>query len=768
MTEIGLTKAMPPQSEISTALKLLSDLKAGCVELRALLQDRTVLSGYYNDLNTLAKDAEELDQSGKARGIFITLNPVKTALLSHSFNKIARSSKATTDQNIASRRLLLIDFDSVRESKTSATDSEHEAAINRAFAVRDWLQEIGWPIPVIADSGNGAHLIYRIELPNDSEAKALIKRVLATIAEHYSDDAVKVDTSVFNAARIVKLYGTTARKGNNTQERPHRRSYIIEAPATLESVTLSQLQAFVPSDTHMALVKETDGPQIFNTWDELNDELRRRIMAHPTRQINNKGWFHCKGICHKGNGDTAIMFNPATGAVKCMAGCSHSEMLRAFKLPTRPFSASSASSAELPSIEMPELVPQALYGLAGDIVRLIEPHSEADPVAILIQFLVAFGSIIGRDAYFTVEAAQHYLNLFVVLIGATSKGRKGTSWGQVRRFLKDADENWINNCIHNGLSSGEGLIWAVRDEIEKQEAIKEKGRIVGYQMNVIDSGVTDKRALIIEQEFASVLRVMSREGNTISAIIRQAWDTGDLRVMTRNSPARATGAHVSIIGHITKDELKRNLKETETANGFANRFLWVSVRRSKLLPEGGSLSDYNCNQLIERLKEAVSWVRNEKREMARDDNARALWKEIYEELSIGHTGLLGAVTSRAEAQVMRLACLYALLDKSALVSCIHLESALALWRYCEASARYVFGDATRNRIADEVMIALHEAADKGMTQTELNNLFSGHKKSGSIVNSLTMLYEQGRITYKMEDTGGRPSKRWLVVTQAAE
>src|ERR1700752_454987 len=213
----------------------------------------------------------------------------------------------------------------------------------------------------------------------------------------------------------------------------------------------------------------------------------------------------------------------------------------------------------------------AFFGPAGDIVRIIEPHSEADPAALLVQVLVAFGNCAGRAAHFSVEADRHYPNLNAVLVGATSKGRKGTSWGHVKRLFETIDASWSDERIQHGLSSGEGLICAVRDVVPNH--------------NDID----DKRLLVLESEFATVLRAMVRQGNVLSAVLRQAWDSGDLRILTRNDPVKATGAHISVMGHITAEELKRNLTRTEVANGFANRFLWVETNRSKCLPEGGRL-----------------------------------------------------------------------------------------------------------------------------------------------------------------------------------
>jgi hypothetical protein len=247
-----------------------------------------------------------------------------------------------------------------------------------------------------------------------------------------------------------------------------------------------------------------------------------------------------------------------------------------------------ADEDEQPPPAWPVLDEKALYGLAGDVVRMLGPHTEADPAAILIQTIVTFGNVIGRQPHCTAEADYHALNESGVLVGTTSKARKGTSAGHVRRLYTRAAKAWAEQRIQSGLSSGEGLIWAVRDPIVKREAVREKGKPTGeYQDVVVDHGVSDKRLLVLEAEFASTLRVLGRDGNTLSAIIRQAWDSGDLRVLTKNSPAQATGAHISIIGHITRDELLRYLDSTESGNGFGNRILWCCVRRSQACPKEG-------------------------------------------------------------------------------------------------------------------------------------------------------------------------------------
>ena len=413
------------------------------------------------------------------------------------------------------------------------------------------------------------------------------------------------------------------------------------------------------------------------------------------------------------------------------------------------------------SPEWPRLDPAALYGVLGDIVRAIEPHTEADPSALLIQLFAAFGSIAGRSAYFQVEADRHYPNVFAVLVGPTSKGRKGTSKGQAMEPFKTIDEHWIKECVRSGLSSGEGLIWAVRDPIEKKEPVKEKGRIKDYETVIADHGVEDKRLLVIEPEFASTLRVLGRDGNTLSAVLRNAWDSGNLRILTKNSPAVATDAHISLIAHITADELRRYLDSTEAANGFANRFLWLCVRRSKCLPEGGEIWRVDFGGLVRRLSLAVDFARKASRIQFATD-AREIWRGIYADLSEGQSGLFGAVTSRAEAQVIRLALLYALADASGEIREPHLLAALALWEYSEASARYIFGNALGDPVADEILEALKRNAE-GLSRTDISGLFGRNKSAGQLGRALAVLVREGRVAVEERETEGRPAQIWKAI-----
>jgi hypothetical protein len=412
------------------------------------------------------------------------------------------------------------------------------------------------------------------------------------------------------------------------------------------------------------------------------------------------------------------------------------------------------------------LKPAAYHGVLGEIVQAIEPQTEADPAAILFQLLTMFGNVIGRTPHFRVSADVHHLNLFTAIVGTTAKGRKGMSRGQAQRVFECIDTDWMRDCFTSGLSSGEGLIWAVRDPITKQHPIKEKGRVIDYETVTEDSGIADKRLLVIESEFASTLKVMMREGNTLSPVIRQAWDGDALRTLTKTSSARATDPHISLIVHVTAEELRRNLDATEAANGFGNRFVWVLSRRSKELPHGGAF--VALGRCAQTLMTAVAAAR-EITTLQRDRAANALWERLYGPLSAGRPGMLGHMTSRAEAQVMRFACLYALADVSAVVTVPHLEAAKELWRYAFASAGWLFGDRLGDPVADTILSNLRRLYPESMTRTEISLLFQRNKPASDLERALTMLLECNLAKVDKDRSGdGRPVERWYYANELNE
>jgi hypothetical protein len=398
----------------------------------------------------------------------------------------------------------------------------------------------------------------------------------------------------------------------------------------------------------------------------------------------------------------------------------------------------------------------AYYGLAGEFTRLVGPETEADPAALLFQFLAAIGSIIGRGPRYRVGSARHYSNLFMVIVGNSAKARKGTSWGEVHRTCELIDVSWWNRRITSGLSTGEGLIHAVRDEVKESVPIKEKQRIVDHQEQVTDPGEKDKRLLCVEQEFGRALQSAARDGNTLSPVIRLAWDGDALRIMTKNAKETCAEPHISIIGHITNTELQRLLTDSDAANGFANRFLWVCSTRSRCLPFGGNVDKEALSAFCERAREAVAFAQTVQ-EVGWAPVAAQRWEAVYPQLSEGKAGLFGQVTARAEAQAIRLALLYALLDKSADIRLEHLEAALESWRYCFDSAAFIFGHSLGNPLADAILELLRSHPE-GMTRTDLTNRLGRNKSKKALDAAIATAQRNGSIRSEKRETGGRAAE----------
>jgi hypothetical protein len=392
----------------------------------------------------------------------------------------------------------------------------------------------------------------------------------------------------------------------------------------------------------------------------------------------------------------------------------------------------------------PALERAALHGLPGRVVAVVDPRTEADPAAVLVSFLAAFGSAVGSRPHVNVGADRHRANLFAAIVGPTSSGRKGASWSPVRELMRRACPDWPARIV-SGLGSGEGLIAAVRDGTDDEP------------------GEPDKRALVFAAELAGTLAVMARQGATLSAVIRDAWETGDLRQTVKTNPLRATGAHVAVLAHVTPDELRRTLPAVESTNGFAGRFLWVQARRSKLLAHPPTFDGPDIDALVADIARTVAWAA-ERDALADDREAWDLWERVYPELTRDRPGLAGAILSRAPAHARRLALIYALADRSTLIRAEHLRAALALWEYAEQSVRDIFGTLTGDPVADRIEAALQ---DRDYTRDELRELFDRHVPAGRLDTALSLLAADGRVTVRRESTTGRPRDVWTLVRGCA-
>jgi len=660
----------------------------------------------------------------------------------------------------------------------SSTEAEHEAAIARAREVFGQLHIEGWPEPLIADSGNGAHLLYRIALPNDAKSTELLKRCLQALALRFSDDLVNVDEKVFNAARIWKVYGTIACKGDNTAERPHRQAKLLQIPDELEVVSLDKLTALADTAPKPSQRDARDsGGERF--------DLDRWISDHgldvggPVEWSGGRKWIF--RVCpwneeHRNRSAYIVQF--LSGAIA--AGCHHNgcngkdwAALRAMYEPEyraaghrgpardehRPGNGAASEGFHGPDevqIEAPRSWPilpkAAMFGIFKEIVEVSTKSSEADPAAVLLTTLTFASAFVGTAPFTWVGDTRHYARLYAVLVGASSRARKGTSRDPVERIFREAQRMihgmnkkpfplGLNLAITPGpLSSGEGLVNAVRDP---SDALDKEGE-------PIDQGVEDKRLLVVDGEFGAALRAAQRDGNTLSAILRSGWDHGCIAPLTKNNRIKASGAHINFVAHITLEELSKLLESVDLWNGFANRILWAVVRRSAPVPRPRPIPKEDlarvAQMLSEALMDAVACG-----EMQFDSEASDLWDRRYPKLTEDHSGALGAVTARAEAQVLRMALLYAVMDKDAKdIGLPHLRAAIAMWEYCFASARYIFGDAEAHPEVNKLLAALSK---RDLSLTDINGLFSGHKSKSAIKALLDRLQATGRVTLR-EERGG--------------
>lgn len=381
---------------------------------------------------------------------------------------------------------------------------------------------------------------------------------------------------------------------------------------------------------------------------------------------------------------------------------------------------------------------EAVYhGLAGDIIRTIAPHTEADPIGMLGVFLTMFGHQAG-DGPYVHQGSMQRTNIFTTLVGDTSIGRKGTATSAITALFRMWVQSHDSRFVY-GLGSGEGLLTNLRQNAE------------------------DPRALIFETEFGRMLIAMTREGSTVSPMVRNAWDGVPIGRDVANASHSATvrDHHVSILANITSGELAQKLATVESANGFGNRFLWLSVRRANLLPFTPRLDDYFA-PFMNRLNNAIEYAKGTT-EVHFSDAARVLWSMFYRERAEQpRTGFMASLTDRTEPYVVRLALLYALLDRSNYIEPEHLEAGIALAAYSERSAVYIFGDSTGDRHADALLAMLRDHSPIPWDEAKRD---LGIRAKSEMDKTVLLLERSGRVREAKisRPGGGRPRRELELV-----
>jgi hypothetical protein len=373
----------------------------------------------------------------------------------------------------------------------------------------------------------------------------------------------------------------------------------------------------------------------------------------------------------------------------------------------------------------------AYHGLPGEVVRSLAPFTEADPAGLLMTLLAACGAAIGPRPHAVADGARHPARLDVVLVGRSARARKGTSWAVIRRLLARGAPELVERRLIHGLSTGEGLV----NELSNRDG-------------------DDRHVLVVEPEIARLLRSAVRSAS-LSALLRQAWDGDELSVLTRQKPIKVDCASVSIVGHITAEELQRRLDATDAANGFGNRLLFCWVERSQKLPHGGELSESGLDVLGARLGTAIARAKTIDR-VPFAPEATQLWADLYCTFDDDARGVVGALLARAEAQLLRLALTYALLDGSSVIELAHLEAGAAAWRHSEATVHRLYGTSGPDQVLMLLLAALREAGPEGLDGTQQRDVFSRHLSGDRLAKARAALEEQGLARTVIVPTPGRP------------
>jgi hypothetical protein len=386
---------------------------------------------------------------------------------------------------------------------------------------------------------------------------------------------------------------------------------------------------------------------------------------------------------------------------------------------------------------IPVIDQHAFYGLAGRIVKDLAPYTEADLGALLIQLLVIVSQVVGRTSYWEVSGTQHFLNQFVCILGNTADGRKGTGLSLIRSILSHIEPDFMKTNIASGFSSGEGLVANLRDATDEENSAA---------VESILKRVNDKRRVFVEEEFANVLKVIKREGNTLSGLLRNLWDGKSLQVLVKNNPMTASDPMCSIIAHCTPTEFRNHIQAVDISNGLLNRFLFCYSISSRLLPIPDPIPHDITDYIHLELRKVIDFGRSVG-EMVFTENARDLWKKIY---VASHDMVapedLSAITARSLPILRRLACSYAIFDKKPDIDCEHLIAALAIIDYSEATCRLLLGNTAPDRDQIKIVRAL-DSRPEGLTKTELiHSVFHRNASANRIDKALSTLEESKQIT----------------------
>jgi len=410
-----------------------------------------------------------------------------------------------------------------------------------------------------------------------------------------------------------------------------------------------------------------------------------------------------------------------------------------------------AADDELPPIPGPKVVDAMYYGITGEIMRAACSGTEAHPAAVGTAFLSSAAAALGRNRWVQIGNKEHHARLYTAHVGRSGIGGKGMALELPQCIREEVeskrdpvqDGQFACGNFHNGgLSSREGLAYLIRDESDTKEK----------DGTPTDPGVDDKRLFVVEEEFANVLRQTKREGNTLSAAMRTAWDGGTIAPATKSNRTRATEPHIAIHANITPTELRLSLDNNDLTNGFANRFLFCYAERIGVVPIPMQTPKESIERFAAALLAAIRHARVSG-EVRATDAAKRRFTTFYRahRRGLGLTAQMRGLLERHPSYAWRLALTFALLDRKDEIDDAHMAAALAWLDYYRESTRYIFSTARAEVAAgkvaglgEHIVKQLRQAVDQTMDREPLR-IATGKPDAKELNAALQELQDAGTV-----------------------
>lgn len=746
-------------------------------------------SGYF-DYEHISAVPEALKRLLSFRGVYVTVNPVNPDLLARAVNRLrpAGRNPTTADTDIVRRRWLLIDCDPRRASGVSSSNAEHESALAKAREIRDGLSSLGWPEPIMTDSGNGAQLMYRIDLPADDGE--LVRRVIGEIAKA-SSEQVAIDTSVHNPARIWRLPGTMNCKGDSIPERPHRMARILDKPQDIVSVSLKQMQDIV---SYQSKDTQTDVPD--DDWKhtmpafDLDSWIAQYCpeLGSPQPWKGGRKWIF--PVCPFNEAHTnksAVLIQEPSGAVafKCHHnGCSGNDWraLRELRDPGCYDRREEANSdvdlsgilkpnriekqeKEAPLFPNPGPVPDKLLSIPGFIDDVVKLSMQSAPypnrVLSFTGALALLAFLVGRKVQ---DKRDNRSNIYLIALADS-----GTGKDHPRKVnFNIAFRAGVAGAIGDAFASGEGL----EDALFMHPSMLFQADEFDCIFNTLKYS-KDNRAESINEKLLKFYGA----SNTIYPLRKKA--SAKKKDGTVHEIAHIVNPNLVLLGTAIPQYFYESLSRRVLENGLVARCIIVEAGKrgeagnpqpitpsdsliraatylANLDVNGNLTNEYPKPLIITETPEATAALREVQQECDRRYN-------FYE---AQNEGAAKALWARAHEKVCKLAMLHGI-SSNVYNPLITDKSVKWAWKFIDHLTRrmlYMADSYVYENVFDEkcqkVIRMLREHGGR-IKHAKLLNRF--HDSLDNLKKVVETLMEQGILTYEMEATKTRPSKVYVLL-----